>query len=70
MFCSVPWKGSSDAWIYFCLGYREKIPFVKPAPIDQEETKKQKKQKTGQKKKEEGACGDATNGVKNMKIDS
>ena len=43
---------------------------MKPAPIDQEETKKQKKQKTGQKKKEEGACGDATNGVKNMKIDS
>ncbi len=50
-------------------GYSEKIPFVKPAPIDQEETKKQKKQKGGQKKKEEGAAaGDAENGVKNLKL--
>lgn len=27
--------------------YKEFIPFVKPAPIDQEQTKKQKKQKDG-----------------------
>ena len=33
--------------------YREKIPFVKAAPIEQEETAKQKKQK-GQKKKQKG----------------
>ncbi len=53
------------------LGYCEKIPFVKPAPIDQEESKKQKKQKAGQQKKTgEGASGDAvTDGVSNMKID-
>lgn len=30
--------------------YREEIPFVKPAPIDVKETKKQKKQKDGMKK--------------------
>jgi len=30
--------------------YKELIPFVKPAPIDEEETKKQKKQKEGMKK--------------------
>ena len=53
----------------FLSGYAEKIPFVKPAPIDQEETKKQKKQKSGQKKKDNEAAGDATDGVKNMKLD-
>ncbi|CAH0389683.1 unnamed protein product [Bemisia tabaci] len=31
--------------------YREEIPFTKPAPIDAEETKKQKKQKEGMMKK-------------------
>jgi len=31
--------------------YQEEIPFVKAAPIDQEETKKSKKQKEGQQKK-------------------
>nr|CAD7452933.1 unnamed protein product [Timema tahoe] len=30
--------------------YQEEIPFVKPAPIDEAETKKQKKQKDGMKK--------------------
>lgn len=30
--------------------YRDEIPFVKPAPIDEAETKKQKKQKDGMKK--------------------
>ncbi|KAG8188010.1 hypothetical protein JTE90_009886 [Oedothorax gibbosus] len=32
--------------------YQEEIPFVKPAPIDEAETKKQKKQKEGMKKKD------------------
>lgn len=42
-------------------GCNEKIPFVKPAPIEQEETAKQKKQKQGQKpkdKKQAGGKGD------------
>lgn len=47
--------------------YSKKIPFVKEAPIDQEESAKQKKQKAGQKGK-----GDADKNideeVKNMKI--
>lgn len=33
------------------LGLQELIPFVKPAPIDQEPSKKQKKQHEGSKKK-------------------
>ncbi|GIX83310.1 hypothetical protein CEXT_657741 [Caerostris extrusa] len=33
-------------------GLQDEIPFVKPAPIDEAETKKQKKQKDGMKKKE------------------
>lgn len=32
-------------------GLQELIPFVKPAPIDQEPSKKQKKQHEGSKKK-------------------
>lgn len=32
-------------------GLQELIPFVKPAPIDQEPSKKQKKQHEGNKKK-------------------
>ena len=31
--------------------YAEKLPFVKPAPIDQEQSAKQKKQKGGKKAK-------------------
>ena len=53
----------------FISGYAEKIPFVKPASIDQEETKKQKWQKSGLKKKDNVAAGDATDGIKNMKLD-
>lgn len=34
--------------------YQTEIPFVKPAPIDEEATKKQKKQKDGMKKKGAG----------------
>lgn len=29
--------------LIFISGYNEKIPFVKPAPIDEQEAKKQKK---------------------------
>ena len=36
---------------FFFLGLNEKIPFVKPAPIDEQETKKQKKHKDAQAKK-------------------
>lgn len=44
---------SSDLVFSCCSGfsaYKTKLPFVKPAPIDEEETAKQKKQKAGQKK--------------------
>ena len=54
--------------------YKEKLPFVKPAPIEQEETAKQKKQKQGQKKQEKkkDASGDAAvaDDVQKMKIDN
>lgn len=36
---------------YLPVQYKDEIPFVKTAPIDEEETKKQKKQKEGMKKK-------------------
>ncbi|KAK3101670.1 hypothetical protein FSP39_005358 [Pinctada imbricata] len=51
--------------MYMPRGFEEKIPFVKPAPIDQEETKKQKKHKEQQKKKDKNV----TDGVQNMNID-
>ena len=55
-------------------GYREKIPFVKAAPIEQEETAKQKKQKGGQKKKQKGqgdqGVKDTAEGVEKMDIKS
>lgn len=38
----------------FSVVYKEKIPFTKAAPIDEEESSKQKKQKAGQKKKQKG----------------
>lgn len=34
--------------------YKIEIPFVKPAPIEQDEKKKAKKQKEGMKKVQEG----------------
>ncbi|XP_052068177.1 serine--tRNA ligase, cytoplasmic-like [Mytilus californianus] len=49
-------------------GFKEKIPFVKPAPIDQEETKKQKKTKEGGKKKEKKK--EVTDGVQEMTLDN
>ena len=39
--------------IYFSIAYSEKIPFVKPAPIDEQEAKKQKKGKKGDKQSTE-----------------
>ncbi|KAK2184982.1 hypothetical protein NP493_248g00013 [Ridgeia piscesae] len=54
-------------------GLDEKIPFVKKAPIEQEESAKQKKQKDGQKKKKqkgEQGQGDLTEPVQNMKLDN
>lgn len=50
------------------LGLQELIPFVKPAPIDQEPSKKQKKQHEGSKKK--GAVRDGTleSQLQNMEV--
>ncbi|KAJ9590901.1 hypothetical protein L9F63_016058 [Diploptera punctata] len=39
---------------YMPTAYKDEIPFVKPAPINEAETKKQKKQKEGMKKKAVG----------------
>nr|XP_034306136.1 serine--tRNA ligase, cytoplasmic isoform X1 [Crassostrea gigas] len=41
---------------YMPPGYDEKLPFVKPAPIDQEESKKTKKHKDAQKKKDKNVA--------------
>lgn len=41
---------------YMPPGYNEKLPFVKPAPIDQEESKKSKKHKDAQKKKDKNVA--------------
>ncbi|KAJ8301414.1 hypothetical protein KUTeg_020401 [Tegillarca granosa] len=50
-------------------GINEKIPFVQEAPIDQEETKKQKKHQDAQKKKKDKKSDNVTDGVQNMNID-
>lgn len=45
------------------------IKFVKPAPIDQEATKKQKKQQDGgKKKKQQGGDADLENKVEVMSV--
>ncbi len=45
------------------------IKFVKPAPIDQEATKKQKKQQDGgKKKKQQGGKADLENKVEDMSV--
>ena len=53
--------------------YKERLPFTKPAPIDEEETTKQKKQKQGQKKKQKGQgdskVTDAAQNLNDMNID-
>ena len=51
-------------------GIKEKIPFVKPAPIDQEETKKQKKTKKGGGDKKDNEKEKVAEGVQDMKIDN
>lgn len=56
-------------------GIKDKIPFVKPAPIDQEETKKQKKTKKGggggdKKDKRKEQKEEVAEGVQDMKIDN
>ncbi|XP_013391151.1 serine--tRNA ligase, cytoplasmic-like [Lingula anatina] len=51
---------------YMPEAYKEKLPFVKPAPIEEQETKKQKKQKDSQKKVTEKVAKD----VKDMKLDN
>lgn len=49
--------------------YREIIPFTKAAPIEQEETKKEKKQKSKGKKDVAKASDDAAaTAVKNMSL--
>jgi hypothetical protein len=49
---------------------KDKIPFVKPAPIDQEETKKQKKTKKGGGDKKDNEKEKVAEGVQDMKIDN
>uniref|UniRef100_A0A672MIH3 serine--tRNA ligase n=1 Tax=Sinocyclocheilus grahami TaxID=75366 RepID=A0A672MIH3_SINGR len=50
-------------------GLTEMIKFVKPAPIDQEATKKHKKQQEGgKKKKPQGGNADLENKVENMSV--
>lgn len=47
----------------------EMIPFVKPAPIDQEATKKAKKQQAGgKKKKQEGAEPNLPEAMESMSV--
>lgn len=49
----------------------EIIKFVKPAPIDQEATKKAKKQQTGgKKKKQEGAEPSLPGAMESMSVNS
>ena len=47
--------------------YKEKIPFVKPAPIDQQQ--EEIKQKQQSKQKETAATGDVANDIAAVKID-
>ena len=49
-------------------GLREKIPFVKPAPIEVEESKKAKKMKESQQKKKKKT--DIGDGVAQMTLDA
>lgn len=49
----------------------EIIKFVKPAPIDQEATKKAKKQQNGgKKKKQEGAEANLPDAMENMSVNN
>lgn len=49
-------------------GLTEIIKFVKPAPIDQEMSKKAKKQQDGGKKKKEGGDQNLPNVMENMSV--
>lgn len=49
-------------------GMTEMIKFVKPAPIDQEATKKAKKQAGGKKKKQEGADPALPDAMESMSV--
>ncbi|XP_046890400.1 serine--tRNA ligase, cytoplasmic [Hypomesus transpacificus] len=57
---------------YMPPGLKELIPFVKPAPIDQEVSRKQKKQQEsgGKKKKQGGGAQGLTSQVENMSVSS
>lgn len=48
----------------------EIIKFVKPAPIDQEATKKAKKQQNGGKKKQEGAEANLPDAMGRMSVNN
>lgn len=59
--------------LFSVIVYSEKIPFVKPAPIEQEELSKQKKQQTGKKEKgvakhKESGDGKLKDELENVKI--
>lgn len=62
---------------FFCIetafhsvGLKEMIKFVKPAPIDQEISKKQKKQQEGGKKKSAGGDCALEGKMRNMDVNS
>ena len=50
-------------------GFTEFIKFVKPAPIDEPLTKKQKKQASGSKKSAAAAKESETQGMEGLKLD-
>lgn len=51
------------------LDLKEMIRFVKPAPIDQEQSKKQKKQQEGGKKKPAGGDNALEQQMQDMGVD-
>jgi len=59
---------------YMPTCYREKLPFVKPAPIEQEEAAKSKKQQAAGKKSKDSkvpqADGDVTGDVSKLNLKS
>lgn len=57
-----------DVLFVYPPGLTEIIKFVKPAPIDQEVTKKAKKQAGGKKKKQEGAEQNLPDDMESMSV--
>ena len=53
-----------NVYLPYISVYREKLPFVRPAPIEEQESKKQKKQQSGKKDKSQKV----TDGVDKMAI--